>query len=113
MKNSILLTATLVLTVLPLAAREQPKGQPQRPRQSFEEFRKGLHDDYNSFRKEILDRYDKFLDGVWVNYEQFKGEEADSRPKPRSAPKAEPGNAHCRPIPFRQFLYLKPLPKRK
>ncbi|MDE5726084.1 MAG: hypothetical protein K2I12_08825 [Duncaniella sp.] len=101
MKNSILLTATLVLTVLPLAAREQPKGQPQRPRQSFEEFRKGLHDDYNSFRKEILDRYDKFLDGVWVNYEQFKGEEADSRPKPRSAPKAEPGNAtpSAHPLP--------------
>ena len=59
-------------------------------RQSFDEFRKSLFDDYNSFRKGILERYDQFLEGAWVDYQQFKGEEAYSVPKPKAAPRTTP-----------------------
>ncbi len=51
MKKSLILTASLALMTLTTNAQKQ--AERPNPRQSFEEFRKGLHDDYNSFRKEI------------------------------------------------------------
>lgn len=85
MKRSLLTLAAIVMA-LSIQAQQQKKLP---ARKSFEEFRKGLHDDYNSFRKGIIDRYADFLDGVWSDYEQFKGEEADSKPKPKVAPVAD------------------------
>lgn len=82
MKSRLLILATV------LACSGTSWAQTQR--QSFDEFRKGLFDDYSTFRKGILDRYDQFLEGAWVDYQQFKGEEAYSVPKPKSAPRVDP-----------------------
>lgn len=60
--------------------------QPNDVRSSFDEFRKGLLDNYKSFREDILADYAKFLDGVWVEYKGFKGMERDSTPKPTQPP---------------------------
>lgn len=97
MKKSLILTASLALMTLTTNAQKQ--AERPNPRQSFKEFRKGLHDDYNSFRKGILDRYDKFLDGVWVEYEENPGEEADSKPKPRKLPLADDYRPSGHPVP--------------
>lgn len=53
---------------------------------SFEEFRKGLLNDYKSYREGILSDYAKFLDGVWVEYNGFRGVERDKTPKPTVPP---------------------------
>lgn len=97
MKKSLLLIALPALMALPLQAQQTDAGQKQR--QSFEEFRKGLHDNYNSFRKGVLDRYDKFLDGIWTEFQQFKGESADSKPKPTIAPSADDYKPVEHPVP--------------
>ncbi len=86
------------LIAMPLMAQQQTAAD-QNQRQSFEEFRKGLHDNYNSFRKGILDRYDKFLEGAWADYQQFKGETADSAPKPKVAPSADDYTPADHPLP--------------
>ena len=33
---------------------------------NFEEFRRGMHQRYDSFRQEMLSNYARFLDGEWV-----------------------------------------------
>lgn len=58
----------------------------QDARQSFQEFRKGLHSDYNSFRNRILEHYADFLNGEWHPYEPMKERERYDRPKPEKAP---------------------------
>lgn len=57
---------------------------------SFTRYRQQLLDNYNSYRNKLLDDYDKFLDGVWDDFNQFKGETRDPKPKPKTAPVAEP-----------------------
>lgn len=64
----------------------------QHNKDSFEEYRKFLLNDYSSFQKNIVDDYDKFLDGVWKEYEIFRGENQLLLPKPKYAPK--PNNNH-------------------
>lgn len=63
--------------------------QPNDVRSSFDEFRKGLLENYKSFREDILGDYAKFLDGVWVEYKGFKGMERDNTPKPILPPTAD------------------------
>lgn len=58
--------------------------------QSFQEFRAGLLNDYNSFRQRVLDDYAKFLENAWVEYESFKGVERNPTPKPKTAPSLVP-----------------------
>lgn len=75
-RNIILLSAVFLGAVL-----VSPQ-QPGDAKSSFDEFRKGLLNDYNSFRDGILADYAKFLDGVWVEYNGFRGEDRDVTPKP-------------------------------
>lgn len=56
---------------------------------SFESFRKGIKEGFNTFRKKVLDDYDKYLEGVWTEYNAFRGEERYPLPKPTRAPVAE------------------------
>lgn len=83
MKYRILLFTALTLTA---TVQSPADAQQTAKRQSFDEFRKGLIDDYNNFRNSILEHYDQFLEGAWVDYQQFKGEEAYTVPKPKVAP---------------------------
>lgn len=58
-------------------------------RQSFDEFRKGILNDYQDFRKTILEHYADFLDGEWHPYESYNGKKKYSEPKPTSEPVVE------------------------
>ncbi len=73
--------------------------QPNDVRSSFDEFRKGLLENYKSFREDILGDYAKFLDGVWVEYKGFKGMERDNTPKPILPPTAACPDRSIRPSP--------------
>lgn len=55
---------------------------------SFEEFRRGILDDFNSFRNRILDQYADFLEGEWHEYEPLMQEKRYKTPKPSQAPDA-------------------------
>lgn len=63
------------------AYAEPPKG--------FEEFRKGLMENFNSFRNRILDHYADFLAGEWHEYESLEPLERYSDPKPSEIPAVE------------------------
>ena len=54
---------------------------------TFEEFRKGIFNDYDQFRNTILENYDKFLESTWGEYESFKGVSRDPVPKPSAVPR--------------------------
>lgn len=62
----------------------------QQSSQSFQEFRKGILNDFSSFRSRILEHYSDFLNGEWHEYEPLKPEVRDSKPKPRTVPKVKP-----------------------
>lgn len=63
--------AKLILIALTLAGTAvSANAQSPTAKESFDEFRKGLLDDYSSFRKSILEDYDKFLEGAWSSYRQ-------------------------------------------
>ena len=64
--------------------------QAQSNNKSFEEFRKGLLDDFQSFRSRILEHYSDFLNGEWHEYEPLMPEKRYSEPKPDVAPSVEP-----------------------
>ncbi len=55
---------------------------------SFEEFRRGIMEDFNSFRNRILDHYADFLEGEWHEYEPLMPETRYKSPKPSQAPDA-------------------------
>lgn len=55
-------------------------------KESFEEFRKGIKDDFFSFRNDMMKRYNEYLAGIWKNYNIFRGVKRDSVPKPRMIP---------------------------
>lgn len=55
-------------------------------KESFEEFRKGIKDDFFSFRNDVMKRYNEYLAGIWKSYNVFRGEERDSVPKPQMMP---------------------------
>lgn len=62
----------------------------QEQKKSFEEFRKGILNDFSGFRKTILDNYADFLNGEWHEYESLNGEKRDRAPKPKSVPSVTP-----------------------
>lgn len=55
----------------------------------FEEFRKGIHKDFDQFKTRILEHYADFLAGEWHEYESLEAEQKYSSPKPSSIPVAE------------------------
>lgn len=82
-KKLSVITLGLLLTTIHSAVAQTPV-------KSFDEFRAGLHRDYNQFRQNVLDNYDKFLEGVWADYDVFKGAARSNRPKPADIPAPEP-----------------------
>lgn len=52
----------------------------------FESFRSGLMDGFQSFRQEVLSGYTDFLRTAWEDFNVFRSESRDSKPKPRTAP---------------------------
>lgn len=52
----------------------------------FESFRSGLMDEFQSFRQEVLTGYTDFLRTAWEDFNVFRSESRDSKPKPRTAP---------------------------
>ncbi len=59
------------------------------PPKGFEEFRKGLFDDFNSFKSRILEHYSDFLDGTWHEYESLEAMSKFTEPKPSEMPVAD------------------------
>lgn len=58
----------------------------QDTRQSYQEFRRSLHRDYQAFRSRILEHYADFLDGEWHPYEPLRAPGRYESPKPDKAP---------------------------
>ena len=79
-KKSLIILALGLASVSAVAA---PPGS-----KNFEEFRRGMHQRYDSFREEMLSNYAKFLDGEWVEFKWFPADERDATPKPQEAPQA-------------------------
>lgn len=59
--------------------------QAQAP-QSYEQFRRGLYDDYQKFRQTILEHYSDFLSGTWHEYEAMEPLKREEAPKPMRVP---------------------------
>ncbi len=47
----------------------------------FESFRSGLMDGFQSFRQEVLSGYTDFLRTAWEDFNVFRSESRDSKPK--------------------------------
>lgn len=78
MKGKYIFAGVMALTVVTSAYADPPKG--------FEEFRKGIMDNFNNFRSRVLDHYADFLAGEWHEYEALEPEEKFSAPKPSQMP---------------------------
>lgn len=87
MKKFIPLALAAAMFVPVYANAQNPNTAGQSYRQSFEEFRKGIHSDFNSFRSRILEHYADFLRGEWHEYEPLLPQERYSKPKPKAAPR--------------------------
>lgn len=61
-------------------ARQQSQQSGNAP-SSFQQFRQGILDDYDSFRNEVLENYAQYLEGIWVEFQSFKAEVRDTTPK--------------------------------
>lgn len=79
-KKTLIILALGVVSATAVAAPPASK--------NFEEFRRGMHQRYDSFREEMLSNYAKFLDGEWVEFKWFPADERDAVPKPQEAPQA-------------------------
>lgn len=66
--------------VVALAAAPQPATD------NFEAFRRSMLESHASFRNELLENYADFLDSAWEEFERFKAEPRDSKPKPATPP---------------------------
>ena len=73
MKGKYILSGVMAMMAVTSAYAAPPKG--------FEEFRRGLMDDFSSFRNRILEHYADFLDGEWHEYESLEPTEKYSAPK--------------------------------
>lgn len=77
--RSLIISSVLLSAVVTTAAAQDA-------RQSFQEFRSGLHSDYEAFRSRILEHYADFLEGEWHPYEPLMEKKKYDRPKPAEAP---------------------------
>lgn len=71
-------------------AQSRAQSSGAKSRQSFEEFRKGILNNYQEFRNTLLEHYADFLEGEWHPYESHNGVKRDAKPKPRTVPRAQP-----------------------
>ena len=84
-------------------SNSKPKTAGLNKNETFEEFRKRVHGNYNQFRQTILEHYADFLNGEWHEYESLNGLKRDETPKPEEAPHID--------IPYVQELPSKPTPE--
>ncbi len=77
----------------------------QQQKESFDEFRKSILNNYDRHRSEILSQYGKYLDSLWVAYPQYKGIERNPFPKPADVPTVK----DAKPIPDHE---VSPMPDR-
>lgn len=77
-------TALLLLSLFPALLPAQST------KESYQEFRKGLHSNYRDFRGRILSQYADFLNGVWHPYEPMDMPQKYSEPKPEMPPVKKP-----------------------
>ncbi len=90
MKKFIPLVLAAAMFVPVCANAQNPNAAGQNYRQSFEEFRKSIHRDFDNFRSRILEHYADFLRGEWHEYEPLMPQEHYSQPKPEAAPSVYP-----------------------
>lgn len=77
---------TAKIIMLAITALVPAGASAQSSRQSFDEFRKSVMNDYREFRSDVLSQYGKFLDSVWKEYPHYEGLKRNSVPKPTSLP---------------------------
>ena len=56
---------------------------------NYQTYRKELLGGYQKFRKGILDDYADYLAGIWEEFQVFRGEKRDDKPKPVTVPNVE------------------------
>lgn len=69
---------------------------------AFDEFRKGLLDNYDKFKKSVLDDYDRFLDATWESFQQMRGQSRYEIPKPHDAPVPDKEKEPSKPVKLPQ-----------
>lgn len=77
----------------------------QQQKESFDEFRKSILNNYDRHRSQILSQYGKYLDSLWVAYPQHKGVVRNPFPKPADVPTVK----DAKPKPKRD---VSPIPDR-
>ena len=85
MKKIAILLSGLFLIAININAQNSSSSSSNK-RESFEQFRNRIHNNYNQFRQTILDHYADFLNGEWHEYESLNGLKRDETPKPEEAP---------------------------
>lgn len=63
---------------------------PQSATDDFEAFRRNMLQSQSSFRNELMDNYADFLNSAWEEFERFKAEPRDPKPKPTAPPALAP-----------------------
>lgn len=76
----MIMTGVMAIAAVTSCHADPPKG--------FEEFRRGLLDNFNSFKSRILEHYNDFLAGEWHEYESLEADMRYTQPKPESMPSA-------------------------
>ena len=72
----MIMTGVMAIAAVTSCHADPPKG--------FEEFRRGLLDNFNSFKSRILEHYNDFLAGEWHEYESLEADMRYTQPKPES-----------------------------
>lgn len=97
---TVIVALALATAAAPVSGQSAHRsGREQQSRKSFEEFRKGILNDYSEFRRTLIDRYADFLNGEWHEYESYNGVKRDSRPKPRVVPSVKRNDTPPKPEP--------------
>lgn len=97
----LLVSTFLAIVLVPAFADKRASSD---KKQSFEEFRKGILNDYAEFKNTLLEHYADFLNGEWHEYESLNAEKRDKTPKPKrvpvydkSKPQVEPSGSNVKP----------------
>ncbi len=108
-KGSIMLLIAAASAILaPNAAYGQSRSSGDDSKKSFEEFRKGILNDFRDFRNTLLEHYADFLEGEWHEYESLKGETRDKTPKPRKVPTVNNPRTETKPKETAPLISPKP-----
>lgn len=65
---------------------------------NYSQYHKDVLGRYQGFRNSVLADYAEFLEGVWTEYNTFRGEKRDAKPKPIVLPKVEDNSVTPLPV---------------